>query len=52
METLSWSIAVVAALVAAVSLIRMVTTEGDARFAAGGDVLMGACMAAMALPAT
>ncbi|WP_241787559.1 DUF5134 domain-containing protein [Streptomyces sp. PRh5] len=52
METLSWSVAVVAALVAAVSLIRMVTTEGDARFAAGGDVLMGACMAAMTLPAT
>ncbi|MGW7616854.1 DUF5134 domain-containing protein [Streptomyces antimycoticus] len=52
METLSWSVAAVAALVAAVSLIRMVTTRGDARFAAGGDVLMGACMTAMALPAT
>lgn len=52
METLSWSVAAVAALVTAVSLIRMVTTRGDARFAAGGDVLMGACMASMALPAT
>ncbi|WP_230993678.1 DUF5134 domain-containing protein [Streptomyces endocoffeicus] len=52
METLSWSVAAVAALVAAVSLIRMVTTQGDTRFAAGGDALMGACMAVMALPAT
>ena len=52
METLSWSVAAVAALVAAVSLIRMVTTKGDTRFAAGGDALMGVCMAVMALPAT
>ncbi|MDX3458650.1 DUF5134 domain-containing protein [Streptomyces sp. ME02-8801-2C] len=49
---LSWSIAAVAALVAAVSAVRMVTSSGEARFAAGGDLLMGLCMAAMALPAT
>ncbi|MFI0821061.1 DUF5134 domain-containing protein [Streptomyces sp. NPDC021098] len=30
----------------------MMTTEGEARFAAGGDALMGACMAVMALPPT
>ncbi|MEU5641062.1 DUF5134 domain-containing protein [Streptomyces milbemycinicus] len=52
MPALSWSVAVVAALVSIVSLVRMVTTSGGARFAAGGDLLMGACMAAMALPAT
>ena len=52
METLSWSVAAVAALVAAVSSVRMVTTEGETRFAAGGDVLMGACMTVMAMPAT
>lgn len=49
---LSWAVAVVAALVAAVSAVRMVTTRGETRFAAGGDLLMGLCMAAMALPAT
>ncbi|MFI7503640.1 DUF5134 domain-containing protein [Streptomyces sp. NPDC049687] len=49
---LSWSIAAVAALVAAVSAVRVVTTSGDGRFAAGGDLLMGVCMATMALPAT
>ncbi|WP_232033111.1 DUF5134 domain-containing protein [Streptomyces lincolnensis] len=49
---LSWSIAVVAALVAAVSAVRVMTTGGEARFAAGGDLLMGLSMAAMALPAT
>ncbi|WP_367318655.1 DUF5134 domain-containing protein [Streptomyces sp. HUAS ZL42] len=49
---LSWAIAAVAALVAAVSGVRMATTSGEARFAAGGDLLMGLCMAAMALPAT
>ncbi|MFJ9582235.1 DUF5134 domain-containing protein [Streptomyces acidicola] len=49
---LSWSIATVAALVAAVSAVRVMTTNGDTRFAAGGDLLMGLCMAAMALPAT
>ena len=49
---LSWAIALVSALVAAVSAVRMVTTSGETRFAAGGDLLMGLCMAAMALPAT
>lgn len=49
---LSWSMAAIAALVAAVSAVRMVTSSGEARFAAGGDLLMGLCMAAMSLPAT
>ncbi|MFD0503354.1 DUF5134 domain-containing protein [Streptomyces chiangmaiensis] len=49
---LSWSIAAVAALVAAVSAVRVVTTSGETRFAAGGELLMGLCMALMALPAT
>ncbi|MEV1069865.1 DUF5134 domain-containing protein [Streptomyces sp. NPDC050263] len=49
---LSWSIAGVAALVAAVSAVRVVTTSGAGRYAAGGDLLMGVCMATMALPAT
>ncbi|MEV0634489.1 DUF5134 domain-containing protein [Streptomyces sp. NPDC050619] len=49
---LSWAIAMVAALVAAVSAVRVVTTSGETRFVAGGDLLMGLCMAAMALPAT
>ncbi|WP_249938686.1 DUF5134 domain-containing protein [Streptomyces mirabilis] len=49
---LSWSVAAVAALVAAVSAVRVVTTSGETRFAAGGDLLMGLCMAVMALPAT
>lgn len=49
---LSWAIAVVATLVAAVSAVRVVTTSGAVRLAAGGDLLMGLCMAAMALPAT
>ena len=49
---LSWAIGLVSALVAAVSAVRLVTTSGEARFAAGGDLLMGLCMAAMALPAT
>ncbi|WP_460073111.1 DUF5134 domain-containing protein [Streptomyces sp. YKOK-I1] len=49
---LSWSIAGVAALVAAVSAVRMVTSSGEGRFAAGGDLLMGVCMATMSLPAT
>lgn len=49
---LSWTVAVIAALVAAVSAVRVATTSGEARFAAGGDLLMGLCMAAMALPAT
>lgn len=49
---LSWAIAAIAALVAAVSAVRVVTTSGAARLAAGGDLLMGLCMAAMALPAT
>ncbi|MFI9585955.1 DUF5134 domain-containing protein [Streptomyces sp. NPDC052236] len=50
--SLSWSVALIAALVAAVSAVRVVTTSGESRFAAGGDLLMGVCMAAMALPAT
>ncbi|MGP4047988.1 DUF5134 domain-containing protein [Streptomyces sp. 2A115] len=50
--SLSWSVALIAVLVAAVSMVRVVTTRGGARFAAGGDLLMGVCMAAMALPAT
>jgi hypothetical protein len=49
---LSWSIAAVAALVAAVSAVRVMTTRGEARFAAGGDLLMGLSMAVMALPVT
>ncbi|MEU1513250.1 DUF5134 domain-containing protein [Streptomyces sp. NPDC005811] len=49
---LSWAIASVAALVAAVSAVRVATTSGEDRFAAGGDLLMGLCMAAMTLPAT
>ncbi|WP_280890040.1 DUF5134 domain-containing protein [Streptomyces sp. LBL] len=52
MLALSWAVATVAALVAAVSAVRLVTTSGEVRFAAGGDLLMGLCMAAMALPAT
>ncbi|MDN3029531.1 DUF5134 domain-containing protein [Streptomyces sp. S.PB5] len=50
--TVSWAIALVAALVAAVSAVRVATTGGETRFAAVGDLLMGLCMAAMALPAT
>jgi hypothetical protein len=50
--TLSWSVAAVATLVTAVSAVRMMTTSGEARFAAGGDLLMGLCMVAMSLPAT
>jgi hypothetical protein len=49
---LTWSVAAIAALVAAVSVVRAVTGSGETRFAAGGDLLMGVCMAAMALPAT
>jgi hypothetical protein len=52
MPALSWSIAAVAALVAAVSAVRVMTTSGVARFAAGGDLMMGFCMTAMALPVT
>lgn len=52
MMALSWSVAVIAALVAAVSAVRLMTTRGETRFAAAGDLLMGLCMAAMALPAT
>lgn len=50
--SLSWSVALIAGLVAAVSMVRVLTTRGGVRFAAGGDLLMGVCMAAMALPAT
>lgn len=49
---LSWAIGLVATLVAAVSAVRVLTTTGEARFAAGGDLMMGLCMAAMALPTT
>ncbi|MGW3107571.1 DUF5134 domain-containing protein [Streptomyces sp. NPDC001100] len=49
---LSWIVAGIATLVAAVSVVRVATTSGETRFAAGGDLLMGLCMAAMALPAT
>jgi len=49
---LSSAIALIAALVAAVSLVRLATTGGGTRFAASGDLLMGLCMAFMALPAT
>lgn len=49
---LGWSIAAIAALVAAVSAVRLTTTSGESRFAASGDLLMGLCMAAMALPST
>ncbi|MCX5190876.1 MULTISPECIES: DUF5134 domain-containing protein [unclassified Streptomyces] len=49
---LSWSVAAVATLVAAVSAVRVVTTSGETRFAASGDLLMGLCMGVMALPAT
>ncbi|MHB9858304.1 DUF5134 domain-containing protein [Streptomyces sp. YIM S03343] len=49
---LSWSIAAIAALVAAVSAVRVVTTSGETRFAAGGELLMGLCMVLMTLPAT
>ncbi|WP_238431545.1 DUF5134 domain-containing protein [Streptomyces cavernae] len=52
MLALSWAIGLVSALVAAVSAVRVVTSSGETRFAAGGDLLMGLCMAAMALPAT
>ncbi|MFC4472387.1 DUF5134 domain-containing protein [Streptomyces xiangluensis] len=52
MLALSWAIALVSALVAAVSAVRVVTSSGETRFSAGGDLLMGLCMAAMALPAT
>ena len=49
---LSWTVAGIASLVAAVSVVRVATTDGETRFTAGGDLLMGLCMAAMALPAT
>ncbi|MEV8018117.1 DUF5134 domain-containing protein [Streptomyces sp. NPDC086554] len=49
---LSWSIAAIAGLVAAVKAVRVTTTRGETRFAASGDLLMGLCMAAMALPST
>ncbi|MFD8352470.1 DUF5134 domain-containing protein [Streptomyces coelicoflavus] len=50
--TLSWTIGLVSSLVAAVSAVRVATTSGETRFSAGGDLVMGLCMAAMALPAT
>ncbi|MGP4011673.1 DUF5134 domain-containing protein [Streptomyces sp. 4N124] len=50
---MTWTLAAVAALVAAVSAARLAAADsGEARFAAGGDVLMAGGMAAMFLPAT
>ncbi|MFE9770463.1 DUF5134 domain-containing protein [Streptomyces sp. NPDC005931] len=50
---MTWTLAAVAALVAVVSAARLAAADsGEARFAAGGDVLMAGGMAAMFLPAT
>ncbi|GGY15009.1 DUF5134 domain-containing protein [Streptomyces djakartensis] len=50
---LTWSLAAVSVLVAMVSLARLAAADsGEARFAAGGDLVMAAGMAAMFLPAT
>ncbi|GAA1415252.1 hypothetical protein GCM10009601_04590 [Streptomyces thermospinosisporus] len=49
---MAWTLAAVAALVAVVSAARLAAADsGEARFAAGGDVLMAGGMAAMFLPA-
>ncbi|WP_328346637.1 DUF5134 domain-containing protein [Streptomyces violaceus] len=51
--TLNWTLAAVAALVAVVSAARLVAADSrEARFAAGGDLVMAGGMAAMFLPAT
>ena len=51
--TLNWMLAAVAALVAVVSLARLAAADSrEARFAAGGDLVMAGGMAAMFLPAT
>ncbi|GGQ96994.1 hypothetical protein GCM10010280_50830 [Streptomyces pilosus] len=50
---LTWTLAAVAALVAVVSAARLAAAgDGEARFAAGGDVVMAGGMAVMFLPAT
>ncbi|MGA5189247.1 DUF5134 domain-containing protein [Streptomyces griseoincarnatus] len=50
---MTWTLAAVAALVAVVSAARLAAADsGEARFAAGGDVLMAGGMTAMFLPAT
>ncbi|MFH9060630.1 DUF5134 domain-containing protein [Streptomyces coeruleorubidus] len=50
---LNWMLAAVAALVAVVSTARLAAADSrEARFAAGGDLVMAAGMAAMFLPAT
>jgi len=50
---MTWTLAAVAALVAVVSAARLVAADSrEARFAAGGDVVMAGGMAAMFLPAT
>jgi hypothetical protein len=48
----TWSVAAIAALVAAASAVRAATISGETRFAAGCDLLMGVSMAAMAVPAS
>ncbi|MFD6173897.1 DUF5134 domain-containing protein [Streptomyces coeruleorubidus] len=51
--TLNWMPAAVAALVAGVSAARLAAADSrEARFAAGGDLVMAGGMAAMFLPAT
>ncbi|MCF1593211.1 DUF5134 domain-containing protein [Streptomyces muensis] len=50
---LTWTLASVAALVAVLSAARLAAADSkEARFAAGGDVVMAGGMAAMFLPAT
>ncbi|WP_257231721.1 DUF5134 domain-containing protein [Streptomyces sp. Rer75] len=49
---MSWSIAAVSVVVAAISAARLTASNGVTRFAAGNDLLMALGMAAMALPAT
>ncbi|MET9391250.1 DUF5134 domain-containing protein [Streptomyces sp. NPDC006624] len=50
---LTWSLVAVAVLVAMVSLARLTAADsGEARFAAGGDLVMAGGMVAMFLPAT
>ncbi|GHC94416.1 DUF5134 domain-containing protein [Streptomyces violaceochromogenes] len=50
---LTWTLAAVSVLVTVVSAARLAAADsGEARFAAGGDVVMAGGMAAMFLPAT
>ncbi|MFI8893274.1 DUF5134 domain-containing protein [Streptomyces paradoxus] len=52
-SAMTWTSAAVAALVTVVSAARLAAADGrEARFAAGGDVVMAGGMAAMFLPAT